>query len=315
MAATRQASPQPTKLHPMLQPLPTLDGLRPSRLQLRPGAWLTVLDGLCAHFPRISRDCWRDRIARGRVFDATARPITEHTPYRVGAEIRYYREVVAESRLACEEAVLFVDEHLVVADKPHFLPVTPAGGYVADTLLARLLRRLNNPQLVPLHRIDRATAGLVLFSANPQSRAHYQRLFPGRAISKTYEALAAALPMLEFPQVRRSRLVPGEPFFRTCEVTGAVNSETHIDVIERTASCWRYALQPVTGRQHQLRVHMAALGAPICNDPWYPVLREASPDDLHRPLQLLAKSLSFIDPLSRKLRQFDSNFHLVAESS
>jgi len=296
----------------MLPALPTIDGLRPSRLQLRPGPWLTVLDGLCAHFPQIGRACWLDRMARGRVLDAAAQPITEHTDYRVGAEIRYYREVSAEPRLACAEAVLWADEHLVVADKPHFLPVTPSGGYVADTLLARLLRRLDNPQLVPLHRIDRATAGLVLFSANAQSRARYQQLFPARAIDKTYEALAAPLPMLSFPQVRRSRLLPGQPFFRTAEVAGMANSETHIGVIERHASYWRYSLQPVTGRQHQLRVHMAALGAPIFNDRWYPELCEAAPDDLDRPLQLLAKSLSFIDPVDGRPRHFESNFRLTA---
>ncbi|PIV32113.1 MAG: pseudouridine synthase [Lysobacterales bacterium CG02_land_8_20_14_3_00_62_12] len=296
----------------MLPALPTIDGLRPSRLQLRPGPWLTVLDGLCAHFPQIGRACWLDRMARGRVLDAAAQPITEHTDYRVGAEIRYYREVPAEPRLACAEAVLWADEHLVVADKPHFLPVTPSGGYVADTLLARLLRRLDNPQLVPLHRIDRATAGLVLFSANAQSRARYQQLFPARAIDKTYEALAAPLPMLSFPQVRRSRLLPGQPFFRTAEVAGMANSETHIGVIERHASYWRYSLQPVTGRQHQLRVHMAALGAPIFNDRWYPELCEAAPDDLDRPLQLLAKSLSFIDPVDGRPRHFESNFRLTA---
>jgi tRNA pseudouridine32 synthase/23S rRNA pseudouridine746 synthase len=296
----------------MLSLLPTLDGLRPSRLQLRPGPWLTVLDGLCAHFPQIGRACWLDRMARGRVLDAAAQPITEHTGYRVGAEIRYYREVSAEPRLTCVEAVLWIDEHLVVADKPHFLPVTPSGGYVTDTLLARLLRRLDNPQLVPLHRIDRATAGLVLFSANPRSRARYQQLFPARAIDKTYEALAAPLPMLSFPQVRRSRLQPGQPFFRSAEVAGMANSETRIDVIERHADYWRYALQPVTGRQHQLRVHMAALGAPIFNDRWYPELCEAAPDDLDRPLQLLAKSLSFIDPVDGRPRQFESNFRLTA---
>ena len=296
----------------MLPALPTIDGLRPSRLQLRPGPWLTVLDGLCAHFPQIGRACWLDRMARGRVLDAAAQPITEHTDYRVGAEIRYYREVPAEPRLACAEAVLWADEHLVVADKPHFLPVTPSGGYVADTLLARLLRRLDNPQLVPLHRIDRATAGLVLFSANAQSRARYQQLFPARAIDKTYEALAAPLPMLSFPQVRRSRLLPGQPFFRTAEVAGLANSETRIGVIERHPSYWRYSLQPVTGRQHQLRVHMAALGAPIFNDRWYPELCEAAPDDLDRPLQLLAKSLSFIDPVDGRPRHFESNFRLTA---
>jgi tRNA pseudouridine32 synthase / 23S rRNA pseudouridine746 synthase len=208
--------------------------------------------------------------------------------------------------------VLHVDAHLVVADKPHFLPVTPAGGYVRETLLARLVQRLGNPDLVPLHRIDRDTAGLVLFSANPATRDAYQSLFRQRRIHKSYEALAPALPGLSFPLVHASRLEKGEPFFRRREVEGVPNSETRIDVIERTDACWRYALEPVTGRKHQLRVHMAALGAPILNDRVYPKLVAADDlcDRFERPLKLLARTLVFEDPLSGAARRFESTLVL-----
>lgn len=286
--------------------LPVLDGVCASRLQLGPGAWVTVLDGLVAHFPAITRERWLDRIARGRVCDAQGVPIDSTTPYRVGLEIRYWREVADEARLAVDESVLYADAHLVVADKPHGLPVTPAGKFVSETLLARLVRRLGNPQLVPLHRIDRDTAGLVLFSAHPGTRARYHALFGERGIEKGYEALAAPLPALTFPQVRRSRVERGEPFFCMREVGGEANSETRIDVIARRESYWRYSLQPVTGRKHQLRVHMAALGAPIFNDPIYPSLRDVD----EGPLQLLAKSLAFEDPLDGAPRRFESRFEL-----
>jgi tRNA pseudouridine32 synthase/23S rRNA pseudouridine746 synthase len=207
--------------------------------------------------------------------------------------------------------VLHVDEHLVVADKPHFLPVTPAGGFVAETLLARLVRRLGNPQLAPLHRIDRGTAGLVLFSTNPDSRARYQALFPQRLIHKRYEALAPALPDRVFPLLRSTRLQPGEPFHRMCEVDGPPNSETRIEVLERGDDIWRYALEPVTGRKHQLRVHMAALGAPILNDTLYPSLAAEQADgNYEKPLKLLARSLSFVDPLTGVERQFESQWRL-----
>ena len=293
----------------MIQFPPVIDGVRASRLQLPPGPWRTVLDALCAQFPAIDREQWLDRMARGRVLGQGAHVIAPDTAFRVGAEIHYYREVVDEPRIPFDEVVLHADAHLVVADKPHFLPVTPAGGFVAETLLARLVRRLGNPDLVPLHRIDRAAAGLVLFSANAGTRAQYQVLFRDRAIRKHYEALAPALPGISFPLVRKSRLERGEPFFRMREADGIPNSETRIQAIASSGDIWRYALQPVTGRKHQLRVHMAALGAPISNDAVYPVLQTHA-DDYSRPLKLLAKVLAFTDPVSGVERRFDSRFTL-----
>lgn len=279
-------------------------------MHLPPGAWATVLDGLCAHFATISREKWLDRMARGRVLDGQGSAITPHTPYREGLCVHYYREVVDEVPIPFIETVLHVDEHLVVADKPHFLPVTPAGEFVEQTLLRRLIHRLDNSDLVPLHRIDRATAGLVLFSANRNSRAAYQALFRERRIKKRYEALAPALSAFAFPLLRHSRIVAGEPFFRMQEVDGEPNSETRIEVLERSGEHWRYALHPVTGRKHQLRVHMTALGAPIAGDTLYPVLKEKSGDDYRHPLKLLAHSLAFIDPLSGKSRRFESRLSL-----
>lgn len=291
---------------------PTLDGLPASTLQLPPGPWPTVLDGLCERFPAVPRATWLDRMARGRVVDDDGRWLTPDTPYRVGREVHYYREVADEAPIPFEETVLLADADLLVADKPHFLPVTPSGAHVHETLLGRLIRRTGNPDLVPLHRIDRETAGLVLFSTNPKTRALYQALFRERRIQKTYEAIAPPLPGLEFPHTRTSRIVAGEPFFRMREVEGPANSETRIDVIERGDGVWRYALTPVTGRKHQLRVHMAALGAPILNDPLYPAVVHRAVDDYSAPLQLLARSLSFIDPLTGNARQFSSRIHLGA---
>jgi tRNA pseudouridine32 synthase/23S rRNA pseudouridine746 synthase len=284
--------------------------MRPSVLHLPRGEWSTVLDCLCAHFALISRALWLDRMARGRVSDMHGAPIDAATPYREGLRIYYFREVAHETPIAALESVLYADEHLIVVDKPHFLPVMPAGVYVEQTLLARLVRRFGNTQLVPLHRIDRATAGLVLFSVSPASRAAYQALFRARKISKCYEAIAAPLPQLDFPLLHSARLEPGDPFFRMREVAGTPNSETRIEVIERGNEFWRYALYPITGKKHQLRIHMAALGAPICNDLLYPKLCEQQADDYARPLKLLAKSLAFIDPLTGVERNFTSRLDL-----
>ncbi|MBM7060620.1 pseudouridine synthase [Pseudomonas sp. UL073] len=293
--------------------MPTAPAVRPSTLHLPSGDWATVLDCLCAHFPAISREVWLQRMARGKVLGADGLPIDAQHPYKVGLRVQYFREVPNETPIPFVESILHVDEHLIVADKPHFLPVMPAGEYVEQTLQARLTRRLGNPHLVPLHRIDRATAGLVLFSANPDTRARYQALFRERRIDKTYEAVAPALPELDFPLQRATRLAAAEPFFRMQEVAGEANSLTRIEVLERHAEWWRYALYPVTGKKHQLRVHLAALGAPIRYDGFYPTLTDApeAADDYSRPLQLLARALAFDDPLTGEPRQFTSQLQLL----
>jgi tRNA pseudouridine32 synthase/23S rRNA pseudouridine746 synthase len=290
---------------------PSIDGLAASRLQLPPGTWRTVLDCLCEHFPAIAREQWLERMARGRVLDGDGRALTPESPHRVGLEVHYYREVCDEARIPFDEVVLHADADLLVADKPHFLPVTPTGAHVHETLLGRLIRRTGNEALVPLHRIDRETAGLVLFSTNPDSRARYQSLFRERRIEKGYEAIAPALPGVGFPCVRCSRMAAGEPFFRMREIEGPANSETRIDVVSRGDGGWRYALTPVTGRKHQLRVHMAALGAPIANDRMYPALSPRTPGDYSAPLQLLAGRLAFVDPLTGAERSFSSRFQLL----
>ena len=289
---------------------PALNGLTASTVHLPQGNWTTVLDCLCAHFATVNRDQWLSRMARGRVLDASGAAVGPEHSYRAGLRIHYYREVPDETPIPFTESVLHIDSHLVVVDKPHFLPVMPRGGYVEETLVARLIRRLGNPDLVPLHRIDRGTAGLVLFSADAASRGPYQALFRTRQIVKHYQALASPLPQQTFPQTRRSRLVTGEPFFRMREAEGPANSESHIDVLADEGAHWRYRLQPVTGRKHQLRVHMAALGAPILNDTVYPDLAADSGDDYERPLKLLAQALEFVDPLSGAVRRFESCLRL-----
>jgi tRNA pseudouridine32 synthase / 23S rRNA pseudouridine746 synthase len=294
-----------------------------STVRLPPGAWDTVLDCLCSHFAAIPRAQWLERMARGRVLDAARQPIGPHHPYRAGLVVHYFREVARERPIAAVERLLHVDEHLVVADKPHFLPVIPAGRFVQETLLTRLVTRLHNPDLVPLHRIDRGTAGLVLFSASRATRGRYQALFRDGRIDKHYEAIAPALPELALPCTRATRLSAGTPFFRMREVDGPPNARTLIEVLETDVvrrdqatddarPYWRYRLTPFTGKKHQLRVHMAALGAAIVNDPFYPELRAEEDDDVAAPLQLLARSLTFADPLSGAPRSFRSAFELSA---
>ncbi|HEY0974914.1 MAG TPA: pseudouridine synthase [Solimonas sp.] len=290
---------------------PSRDGVGPSSLQLPPGHWPSLLEFLIQHFDAIPAAQWRSRFARGLILDEDGHALAADAAYRAGARIHYYRELPAETPIAGDARVLHRDTHLLVADKPHGLPVMPAGRYVQETLLVRLKRQTGLDDLVPLHRIDRDTAGLVLFSIRADSRAAYQALFPQRAIEKTYEALAPPLPLQTWPLLRRSRIVRDTAtFFRMREVEGEANSETRIERIEARGAVDLYRLQPLTGRKHQLRVHMAALGAPILHDPYYPELRPRLDDSASPPLQLLARSLQFVDPLNGQPRRFDSALRL-----
>ena len=291
--------------------LTTKNGVGPSCVGLPAGTWPTITDFLVERFPAVSRDVWLQRMANKLVVDEFGVTVTAERTYPSHMRIYYYRAVDEEQRIPFDEVILFQDEHLVVADKPHFLPVTPSGHYLQETLLVRLKKRLRLDTLIPIHRIDRETAGLVLFSVNPNERNAYQALFRHHAVTKHYEAVAPWRHDLTFPLTRKSRIVEDVPFFRQREVAGEPNSETHIDVIERIGNQTRYALSPVTGKKHQLRVHMNALGLPILNDRMYPPVAATPNDDHATPLQLLAKSIAFDDPVTGQKRYFQSQLALL----
>ena len=291
--------------------LPTRCGVSPSCVGLPAGDWPTFTDFLVQRFPAITRETWLARMVAGLVVDEFGVPVAPERPYRGHMRLYYYRAPPAETRIPFEAEILFQDEHLVVADKPHFLPVTPSGHYLQETLLVRLKNQLQFDSLIPIHRIDRETAGLVLFSVNPAERDAYQALFRRHEVSKHYEAIAPWRPELRFPLQRETRIVQDEPFFRQREMPGEPNSQTEVDVMQVSGELARYALSPVTGKKHQLRVHMNALGMPLLNDRMYPPVPITPDDDFTRPLQLLAKSIAFADPFTGNSRRFESRLGLL----
>ena len=290
--------------------LPTRQGVGPSCVGLPAGDWPTFTDFLIKRFPAIELKTWLERMAAGLVVDEFGGLVTAERTYRGHMRLYYYRALEAEPRIPFEADVLYQDQHLVVADKPHFLPVTPSGPYLHETLLVRLKSLLGIDSLIPIHRIDRETAGLVMFSVNPDERDAYQALFRRHQVSKHYQAIAPWRAGLQFPLTRKSRIVEDEPFFRQREIPGEPNTETTIEVLEAKGGLARYALSPITGKKHQLRVHMNALGIPIRNDRMYPPVEVTPDDDYGRPLQLLAKAIAFTDPLTGQARRFESRFSL-----
>jgi tRNA pseudouridine32 synthase/23S rRNA pseudouridine746 synthase len=291
-------------------PPPMRNGVSPSCVVLPVGDWPTVMDFLEHRFPAVSRTQWLERMDAGEVIDSEGQQVDAIAPFTPQRRLYYYRTVEQEAPIPFEAEVLHQDSHLLVVDKPHFLPVIPSGKYVRETLLVRLKSRLGLPDLSPIHRIDRDTAGLVLFSVNPASRNAYQSLFRKRQVDKTYECIAPWNPALPWPLRRESRIGPAEHFMQQTEMPGKPNALTHIAPLEIHGSLARYTLKPVSGQRHQLRVHMAALGLPIVNDGIYPVLTPEGAD-YARPLQLLAREIGFTDPLSGQPRHFASQRRLL----
>ena len=274
----------------------------------------TLLDFFVSSFPHIEADEWVARFAEGLVITPEGQVVSASDAYLPNTHLLYFRRLAREPEIPFEEHILFQDEHILVADKPHFLPVTPSGLYLHQTLLNRLKKKTGIQTLSPIHRIDRDTAGLVVFSINPGERAQYQNLFRDRVVQKIYEAIAPYSDELaqRLPLTYRSRLEESAHFLQMEEVAGEVNTDTYIELIEVMKPWAKYRLMPGSGKKHQLRCHLNALGVPIQYDQIYPVLTPYQEYDLDflKPLQLLAKEICFKDPITDQERAFRSQKEL-----
>lgn len=292
--------------------IPTRDGVSPSCVAVpstKPAPWGSVLQFLAERLPVVTPLQWAQRLAQGEVLDDNGQALAADAPCEPGARLYYYRALDNELLIPFEPQILFQDEHLLVADKPHFMPVTPTGRCVRHSLMVRLKQMTGLNELNPIHRIDRETAGLVVFNLRPQDRNAYHALFRERAVEKAYEAIAPHDPALTWPHTRRSRIEEDvEAFFRMVEAEGEPNSETHMDRLAVRGAWALYGLAPVTGKRHQLRVHLDALGLPILGDQFYPRVRRGpdEAEDFAEPLRLLARSIAFTDPVTGQARRFES---------
>ena len=333
------------------------DGVSASRVAVSAGPWATVLGFLQARLPAVAD--WPQRLARGDVLAAAGAAVNAATPAVSGTVLWYWRSLPTEPRVPFEIAVLHHCAHLLVVDKPHFLAVAPSGRYLQETVLVRLKRELGIESLVSLHRLDRETAGVLLFAIQPPTRDAYHALWRNRQVHKVYEAVAPWRADLDLPMTAHHRLEepPGANFMQMQVVAGVANAQTTIELIRQiepieltmpmasvapsassepiaplsvaaapglvtdqpaaAAACaWaHYRLTPHSGRRHQLRAQMNALGLPIVGDRIYPKLwPEAAPQaapDYTQPLQLLARELAFTDPITGQQRHFVSRRRLA----
>jgi tRNA pseudouridine32 synthase/23S rRNA pseudouridine746 synthase len=291
-------------------PPPARGGLNPSCVVVPPGTWATALEFFCQRFDKVERSDWEQRFAAGDVIDEDGSLVRADHLLHKGQRLYYFRDVPHEPHIPFQERILYQDAHLLVADKPHFLPVIPSGKYVRETLLVRLGQTLGSSTLAPIHRIDRDTAGIVLFSLNPSTRNAYSQLFREHVVSKTYHAIARWNPELSWPNQRHTRIAVGDHFMQQAEVDGAPNALTTIRPLLHNDMLALYELKPVNGQRHQLRVHMNALGLPILGDGIYPALTPEGSANFEKPLQLLAQSIAFTDPLTGEHRHFESTLKL-----
>ncbi|WP_199442773.1 RluA family pseudouridine synthase [Umezawaea beigongshangensis] len=300
------------KLRP---PLPQRHGLDPARLRMpAEGTWATLRDHLVERLPRAAPDRIDAMLREERIVDADG-PLAPDAPFVPNSVIWFHRDLPEEFPVPFDVRVVHRDENLLVVDKPHFLATIPRGKHVVQTALVRLRQELGLPDLSPAHRLDRVTAGLVMFVVRRELRGAYQTMFRDRLVHKEYEAVAPHDPALELPRVVRSRIVKERGVITAQEVAGEPNAETLVELLEHRDGLGRYRLLPRTGRTHQLRLHMSGLGVPILGDDFYPLLTEKPLDDFTRPLQLLARVLEFTDPVSGEHHRFTSGLGLTAWSA
>lgn len=290
---------------------PMINGVSASKVYLQLSSARTVYAYLCQQFPHISAAEWQSRFQDGLVYDAHGQRLHIDSPFQAHTHCFYYRFLAHEVTVPFQHQILFENEDLLVVDKPHFLTMSPTGQYVQQTLLVRLKQQTGNEQLTPIHRLDRETAGVVLFSKQPASRGLYQQMFAERQVRKTYHAIAPFRADLSFPCTTRYRMEKGQPFYTMQVVDGVPNSETDIELLAHNGHLAKYLLKPVTGKQHQLRVHLNQLEIAILNDPFYPQVQHKTEDDFSAPLQLLAKDICFQDPISKAAMAFSSQFDLT----
>ncbi|MGD9731404.1 MAG: pseudouridine synthase [Desulfamplus sp.] len=301
-----------------------------------------VIDFLCSRFPNISRELWLKRIESGKVLDHNKRALNIESRCVPCSKIYYFREVASEPVIPFKESIIFQNDHLLVADKPHFLPVTPSGKYVNQSLLNRLKIRTGIDEISPIHRIDRETAGLVLFSVDKKSRALYQKMFMDGTVKKRYLALTHCSDRMfeKFVLQKRldarwsikNRIIQGEPWFRMkIDNQGEINAVTEAEIIGimkldnkrlsinntlNPSFAAIFRLFPKTGKKHQLRLHLSSIGFPIINDRLYPELMpEETQINFANPLKLLAQQIEFNDPVSGGYMEFKSSFSIIDHES
>ena len=321
----------------MQSPLPVRDGVNATRLRLPDeGPWDTAMDYMMHRWGHIDPQGIEDRFDAGEIVGEAGIPLDRATPLRNHTFIWYYRTLPPEVRIPVELNILHQDDHLLVVDKPHFLPTTPGGTYIQESALVRLRNQLDLPDLIPMHRLDRMTAGILLLSTNPETRGKYQVLFEKRQVQKEYECVAAAEPApghpaVDFPVVVRNRMTKSRSYLLAEVIDGEPNAETRIERLRtfagpgaatpaghvpgsaadgapgavRCTGSSRTRARPTSSACTWPRSGWGSSTTPSTRE-----LLDKAPDDYSKPLQLLARGIRFADPITGKPVEYRSGLEL-----
>ncbi|GAA6527042.1 pseudouridine synthase [Intrasporangium sp. DVR] len=295
-------------------PLTARHGVDAQRIRMpQEGPWETLRDHLVERLRGITAAEVDRKLVAGEFVDAAGRPLPVDAPFVPRSVCWTHRDLPDEVEVPFEIDVLHRDERLVVIDKPHFLATMPRGRHVVQSALARTRVLTGLDRLTPAHRLDRPTAGVLMFTTEPRWRGAYQTVFAEGRVHKEYLAVAAVRDDLELPLVRRTHVLKEHGAHQAREVTGREpNAETLVELTARRGELGLYRLRPRTGRTHQLRCQLWGLGIPIVGDPLYPVEHDVPPDDFSEPLQLLSAVLEFDDPVDGTRRRFETSRTLAA---
>ncbi|AEE73518.1 RNA pseudouridine synthase [Propionibacterium sp. 434-HC2] len=282
--------------------------------------WPTMRDYLVEKLPRMGGQRVDEMLDEGRFVDESGRTFRRDSPFTPQTFVFFHRDLPTETPVPAGIGILYSDERILVVDKPHFLSSIPRGRHVLESVVVRLRTQLGLPELTVAHRLDRVTAGVLLLTRERKWRRPYQEIFERREVVKKYRLVA---PVVHDPagegvtatksgwQVR-SRIIKERGILQAREVPGVPNAVTDIALIGEHGGWGLYEASPRTGRTHQIRLHMQRLGAPIVNDPFYPVVLDTPVDDFTHPLQLQAWRMGFTDPVTGDPRAFTSRLRLAA---
>jgi len=229
---------------------------------------MTLVSHLASRYAHNPESSWRERIERGlvKVDGATALPDER---LRAGQRIIWARPPWEEPAAPLFYAVLHADSEVLAVAKPSGLPTLPGGGFLEHTLLNLVRRRF--PGASPVHRLGRGTSGVVLFSLSPETGRGLSKAWRERRVEKTYRALVEGSPPLDTFTVEVPIGPVSHPALDSIHAASAEgkSAKSEVRVIERREGASLVEVRIVTGRPHQIRIHMAACGHPLAGDPLY----------------------------------------------